>query len=1121
MRFLLPLMFAAVSAIPAQVLTGVVRSAGLPIPGATVTAVQGATKRATTTDESGRYELSLQPGGTWTVQVDMLAFVPARREVTAGQQAVKQDWNLEIGMAAAPAGAKAVASARPGGNGTARNGAGARTGTVGFRNVNVNQTAETEVLAALANGTNGANAQAAAPAEPANANEAFLMNGTLSSGLQQAQQEDMFAQRRAEFAQRGPGAFGIQPGGAPGMGGPGAGGPGMGGPGGGGFGGMGPGGFGRGGGFGGRGGFGGPGGPVMRGPGGDRANGRRPLNAREANFGNRSGRGRQGMRGAAFFSLDNSAFDARPFSLTGQTVAKPSYAQSRFGVVIGGPLSIPKVLHSERTFFFFNYTGTRARNPYNAVSTLPTAEERAGDFSSAIARGPVQIYDPLTKLPFPDNQIPASRMNDAARGLLAFIPLPNQPGQVQNYQYVTSASSNTDNLGLRVNRTLTQRDRFDVNFNYQRRNGVNPQLFGYRDETNGMGANLSAGWTHNLSSHTLNSLRANFSRNRSETVPFFAFGEDVAAALGITGVSSDPINYGPPNLSFTNFGALSDASPVLQRNQTAGIGDGMTLMRGTHTVTFGGDFRRMQINTRTDQNARGTFTFSGLATSAFDERGQPLPGTGFDFADFLLGLPQSSSIRFGDTSTYFRASAYSAYVQDDWRLRSNLSLNAGLRYEFFTPFREKYNHIANLDIAPGFTGVAVVVPDTAGPYTGAFPAGLVDPDKNNFSPRIGVAWRPLPKKQLQVRAGYGLFYNGSIYNQFPARLAAQPPFANTATLNTSLDRPLTIQDGFALAPSQTITNTYAVARGYRVGYAQTWSLSVQQTVHQTFVVELGYLGTKGTRLDIQRMPNRAAPGSPLTAEQRRQIGNAVGFTFDDSDGSSIYHAGQVRITRRFSKGISFNALYTYSKSIDNASTLGGGAAVVAQNDLDLRAERGLSSFDQRHTLNLFYILTSPVGDTTGLLKGRWAERFLKDWTLSGGMTYGSGTPLTARVLGNQADTGGTGAIGSGRADATGAPVDSGTGFFNLTAFTIPVPGQFGNAGRNTIPGPSQVALNLSFGRSFSVGERRRLEFRADSQNFMNHVRYTSLGTVVNASDYGLPAAAGAMRTITLTTRFRF
>jgi len=195
---------------------------------------------------------------------------------------------------------------------------------------------------------------------------------------------------------------------------------------------------------------------------------------------------------------------------------------------------------------------------------------------------------------------------------------------------------------------------------------------------------------------------------------------------------------------------------------------------------------------------------------------------------------------------------------------------------------------------------------------------------------------------------------------------------------------------------------------------------------------------------------------------------------------------------------------------------------VAQNDQDLSAERGLSSFDQRHVLNLFSGLTSPVGQPTGLLQGSgWLTQVLKNWTLNGGLSYGSGLPLTARVLGNQADTGGTGSIGSGRAQATGVAVNSGGGFFNTAAFTVPPAGQFGNAGRNTIPGPARLSLNLAIGRSFSLGERRRLEVRLESQNVTNHVSFTRLGTVVNAIDYGLPAATQPMRTLTWTTRVRF
>jgi len=674
-----------------------------------------------------------------------------------------------------------------------------------------------------------------------------------------------------------------------------------------------------------------------------------------------------------------------------------------------------------------------------------------------------------------------------------------------------------------LNQPLSRRNRLASSVNMQKRSGLAAQLYGFRDETRGNGYNADLGWTLNLRARLINNLRVSFNRNRSETVPYFAFQRDLAAELGIQGTSHEPINFGPPNLSFTNFGSLSDASAALRRDQTVTLHEGMTLVKGRHNVSFGGEYRRTQLNSRTDQNARGSFSFSGLATSGFDSQNQPLAFTGFDYADFLLGLPQSSSLRFGSASTYFRSSSYNVFALDNWRIRGNLTINAGLRYEFFPPLKEKYGRIANLDVAPGFMGVAVVTPGGSGPYSGKFPDGLIDSDKNNVSPRIGIAWRPGSKRRLQVRAGYGAFHDGSIYNRFATRLASQPPFASTASLSTSLAQPLTLENGFPASPSGKVTNTFAVDRGYRVGYAQTWNLAVQQELPHALVVELGYLGTKGTKLDIQRSPNRAAPGSPLTAEERRKIGNAVGFTFDSSEGNSIYHAGQARLTRRFRRGLSANALYTFSKSIDNASSIGGAGSTVAQNDKDLRAERGLSSFDQRHVLSLFYTLTSPFDQPGAGFRGRgWTARLLRNWTLSGGMTARSGGPLTARVLGNRADSGGTGVVGSGRADATGAPIDQGGRFFNLAAFAIPPAGRFGNAGRNTIPGPGSISLNASFGRAFRLGESRRwLEVRAESSNVTNHVNYSGLGTVINALNYGLPTAAAPMRTLTGTLRYRF
>jgi hypothetical protein len=290
------------------------------------------------------------------------------------------------------------------------------------------------------------------------------------------------------------------------------------------------------------------------------------------------------------------------------------------------------------------------------------------------------------------------------------------------------------------------------------------------------------------------------------------------------------------------------------------------------------------------------------------------------------------------------------------------------------------------------------------------------------------------------------------------------------------------------------------------------------------VLEVGYLGTKGTDLDVEVQPNRAPiGGSPLSAENNLQIANAGIFTYEASWGNSIYHAGQFRLTRRFRRGLSTNFQYTFSKSIDDSSTFGGGVNTVAQNYLDISAERGLSSFDRRHVLTGNFTWTSPVDAARSgfLAKPRWLAQALKDWTLSGAVTLESGTPLTAQISGNQADVAGTGSVGSGRAEATGQSVTSGSGFFNVNAFTNPPPGQFGDAGRNTIPGPWLFSLNGSFRRTFTVGERKRIVIGIDGTNITNHVSYTGVNTVVGALNYGVATAASGMRTLSATFRFNF
>ncbi len=943
-------------------------------------------------------------------------------------------------------------------------------------------------------------------------NEAFLVSGSLSPGVAQGGQADSGPDMR--FMGQSPNGSAAAEGGdenVPGFGGTsGASG--------------GPGGFGGGRGFGG-GGFGGRGGFA-----GGRGQ-RRPGQVPGAVFGNRRRRTQQ-IHGQASFQLTNSALNAKPFSLNGLDIPQAAYAQSRFSLIVGGPLLVPEIVKDPKTQFFLTYFGTRARNPELFTQTVPTAAERIGDFSqatqslgtAATTNVPLTIYQPTStgaRTAFPGNVIPASLLNPVSLDLLKFYPLPNQPGTANNYQFETAQANNTDNLGVRVQRSITSKDRLSMNVQYQRRDGTTAQPFGYSDTVSGYGLNTSLQWTRNLTTDAISNARVTFNRNYTEIVPFFSSMANIEAQLGIQNASTNSLDYGPPTLNFTNFASLSDSAPTLNRNQTQGVSETVNLLKGTHSVSLGVGYTRSDLSARTDPNGRGALNFTGQATSQL-ANGTPVTGTGYDLADFLLGDPQSASIQYGQTD-YFRQNQLFAYAQDEWKVRANLTLIGGLRWQYYSPFSEEYGRLANLDLAPGFTNVAVVTPGSAGPYTGAFPSGLINPDYHNFAPRLGLAWKITQfKKSTVVRAGYGIYYNSQAYQQFTTALAEQPPFATSRSVNTSVADPLTLINAFSTTVPNEITNTFAVDRYYRTPYAGTWNVSLQRDFGGGFFTELLYMGTKGTGLDVRIAPNLQPAGTAATLTQTTQVGNASGFIYDEPVGNSIFNALHVRLVRRFNHGISFNALYQFAKSIDDSSTLGGGVASVAQNWQDIEAERGLSSFDIRHQFTGSFVWTSPVGGPGNhMASDTFIGRLLKDWQLSGSVTAQTGEPLTARVLGNTTQLAQTNGAGSERADATGLPIDSGSGFFNLDAFAIPPEGTYGNAGRNTITGPGLFSLNTAFARSFNLSERRRIEFRLQANNVLNHVNYTNLYTVVNAVNYGLPSAAGGMRTLTAVLRFRF
>ncbi len=831
--------------------------------------------------------------------------------------------------------------------------------------------------------------------------------------------------------------------------------------------------------------------------------------------------------------FDDGVWDARPYALDSPTPTKLDNYTNVSDLRLGGPFSIPHVFDGrQRTFFFISAQINRATQPVDSFTTVPTESERNGDFSGL----GVQLYDPATNIAGPravlGTSIPQSRMDKAALGVLPFVPLPNLPGLVNNFHLQGSLHVKNSLVSARVLHTISSRFNASVGYSASVTNTENPRVFPrYTNDTTGLGQSLTLALNQNWTSRLLNSTKVNWTRNVNDMLSGFAQTRNIMGDLGIQGVSQAPIDWGLPNVHFTNFGEWHDLPAALQRNQTLQVMDNLSYALTKHTLHAGAELRWMQVNADSNPSPRGDFEFTGLMTSQLDARGFPVAGTGFDFADFLLGYPQNASVGYGLGGTYtnFRSRAYNFYFQDDWRVHPRFAINFGVRYELTTPPVELYNRIANLVFNPDVTAVSSVVPGQVNPFTGqTMPRSLVKTNPNNWGPRIGIAWRPPSKLPLVLRAGYGIFYNESIYNQLAASMAIQPPFAHAQILQTSTANVLTLENSFQTPTAGQIPNTVAVDPNYRVGYAQLWNLSLESQVTPSLVVELDYTGTKGTALDLLRAPNRALPGSPFDTDLHRRIPNASGFAYESSEAFSIYHGFQLVVRRQTSHGLIIQGTYTYGKSVDDASAIGGGSPVVVQDENNIAAERGLSAFDIRQQVRGSFAYDLPFGPTKRWLHRGWGSSLLRDLKLSGISTILTGSPFTARVLGSAADNTGTGVDLSQRADQIGNPSlprsqRTPLHFFNTDAFVVPPPGQFGSAARNTIPGPGRVNFNFSLARKFKFGEgtRRELEWRWEVLNATNTPSFMGMDDVVNSSTFGQVQQTFPMRRIDIMLKATF
>lgn len=853
--------------------------------------------------------------------------------------------------------------------------------------------------------------------------------------------------------------------------------------------------------------------------------------AQMAAFGNNRRGGRSLYNGGVRVQLGNSAWDSRPYTFGGRGPAKPSYDDLQVLGNFGGPLRIPGLRNGPN--LFLGYQRGIIHNTAAQSALVPTRLERGGDFSQsvdALGRDIVPI-DPQTGQPFPNRTIPEQRISPQAASLLNYYPVANVAGATgYNYEAATLTATQADSLQLRATQTVG-RNSLSGALLYSRTATDARDLFGFTDSATASTTDATVNWSRRISQFTSLRLRYQYIGQFNAYDPFFAYRTNVSGDAGISGNDQSPENWGPPTLSFTSgLAGLSSGNFADNHGATHTASTEIYRSLGRHGVTFGGGYGRQGLDIFAQQDGRGRFGFTGGTTRS-------------DLADFLLGLPATSAIVVGNADKQLHGATANLYVNDDWRISPSLTVNAGVRWEYESPLVEETGRLANIDVAPDFSSVATIVSGQAtGSVSGAaYTPALLGRDLRGVQPRIGAAWRPVAGSSLVVRGGYGVYRNQGVYQSLSLLLAQQPPTSPSATwfskafsVATTPDAPLTLANGFNVDVSAR-PNTFGIDPAFRIGYAHNWQLSAQRDLPGSLTVIGTYLGTSGRHLMQQFLPNtypRGAANPCLTCPN--------GFVYLTSNGTSLRNSGQVQVRRRLRNGFMASAQYTLAKATDNASgfvplgnplaagssvngassgTTGVTGATIAQNWLDLDAEHGRSSFDQRHQLTVEVQYTTGMGLTSGALDNSLRGRLFNGWTMTAQLTTGSGLPLTPVVLVPVSETGFTGTT---RATLTGASIEAPSGYYlNPEAYSPGLTGQWGTAGRNSISGPAQFVLNASLGRSFLWGNRASLDWRLDASNVLNTVTYAGVNTSVGSPQFGLPNRANSMRKIQASISARF
>lgn len=831
--------------------------------------------------------------------------------------------------------------------------------------------------------------------------------------------------------------------------------------------------------------------------------------------------GTNGLHGSAFEFVRNEKLDAKNFFAT--PGPKPAFKRNQYGFSIGGPVIVPKVVDGRNKLFFFtDYEGTKIRQTSTNVSTIPTLAERKGDFSELYAQRNVAVLDPVTGSPFSGNVIPSSRLDPLAQKLLALYPTPQKSTVGSNFTYQSPNQQDVNKFDIRADANLSSKDNVFWRISEQHANlpavlslpapayGGNP----YDSFVDGI--NTSATWNHIFTPAFILSLRGGWNYGYfARDNPASAKSEFPNQKYGITaGTSTIPGAFS--TFSPTGYASLGLGSnnPVYRDSQNRQITGDVTWTHGAHTVKFGGSVIKSQNNIFNMRNEiGGPYTFNGQYTKD-------------GLADFALGMV-SAFTWSSRLQVNLRSWNDAAFIQDDWKITPNLTLNLGLRYEIVLPFVEKRNRIGTFDDWTNAASPQLVVAKAGG---SRYDRAMVATDKNNLMPRVGFAYK-LGTKTV-VRAGYGVFYSYMEPMGDAEWLIGNLPYAYGVSLSSSPTTPaLYLSQGLASGALDIARATgvqlAAIGRQAISPYGQQWNFNIQRDFGHNWMLEVGYSGSKATHLERVIDENYSAPGpGNINAKRPYQtvavpgtsinaaLGPIYGYHFN---GNTNYNALVTRLEKRFSQGLTLLTSYTFSKAIGDvcgASAFGDTTGCGYQDPRNLRNERSVDNTDIPHRFVTSGVYELPVGRGRrfGSRIPRALDAIAGGWAIGSIVTVASGAPFSVVSAGNPANIGSFTTVN--RPNVVGDPYSTPRTLaqdFNTAAFVNNAQYTLGNAGRNILRQRGLFNWDLSANKEFSIQERLRLQFRFESFHFTNTPRFGVPGATLGTATFGQITSADTPR----------